>query len=201
MKNEKITIKVPGSCGELAQGMLDGNYFHITCPINLFSYISVKSSKKVETLPNKWKSRKAAEKTLKFLGERKNLKIQIDSQLPTCCGMASSTADIVGVCLGVAKLLEKQISDDNISEVALSIEPSDGIMFKGIVLFDHRKGELKEYLGSPPKIKILVIDLGIRENTIRFNKMNFSKEHLYNGKKIEKAVELIKKGIKEKNYQ
>ncbi|MBI5574675.1 MAG: hypothetical protein HY919_09065 [Elusimicrobia bacterium] len=195
--NKKITVRTPGTCGELAQGMIDGNYFHITCPVNLFSYVSVKPSKKIETPSIKWKSRKAVEKTLKFLGESRTPKIQIHSEVPIGKGMASSTADITATCLATAKLLQKKISNDDISRIALSIEPTDGTMFKGITLFDHREGKIKEYLGSAPKMKILVVDLGICVDTIEFNKNDFLYEHLSNQKKIKKAFELIKTGIRQ----
>lgn len=33
--------RVPGACGELVQGMIDGDYFLITCPINLGSEVRV----------------------------------------------------------------------------------------------------------------------------------------------------------------
>lgn len=197
IKNKKITVRVPGTCGELAQGIIDDNCFHITCPINLFSCVSVEPSKKMEVPSDKWKSQAAVEKTLKFFEENIPLKVQICSEIPVGCGMASSTADIVGVCFGVAKLLRRKIADDEISKIALSIEPTDGTMFRGITLFDHREGEMKEGFGSPPKMKILVVDLGVRVDTIQFNKNDFSKEHHINQKKIEHSVKLIKTGIKQ----
>lgn len=222
--NKKITVRTPGTCGELAQGVIDGNCFHITCPVDLFSYISVESAKKTEIPFNKWKTKKAVEKMLKlFRGKINpvrnnpanrdadmiahrtsngvNLKVQIQSEIPVSKGMASSTADIVGVCLGIANLLERKISDDDISKIALSIEPTDGIMFPGITLFDHREGKIKEYLGSAPKMKILVVDLGIRVDTIEFNKKMFLHRHLSNQKKIKKAFELIKTGIRQNDIR
>ena len=192
-----ITVRTPGTCGELAQGVIDGNYFHITCPINLFSYVSVELAKKTEIPFNRWKTKKAVEKILKLFGEKINLKVQIESEIPASKGMASSTADIVGVCLATANLLNLKISEDAISKIALSIEPTDGIMFPGIILFDHRKGKIKEYLGPAPKLKILVVDLGVRVDTIEFNKKDFLKEHYINQKKIKKAFELIKTGIRQ----
>ena len=195
--NKNITVRTPGTCGELAQGVIDGGYFHITCPVNLFSYVSVELAKKTEIPFNKWKTKKAVEKMLKLFREKINLKVQIQSKIPVSKGMASSTADIVGVCLATANLLNLKISEDSISKIALSIEPTDGTMFTGITLFDHREGKTKEYLGSAPKMKILVVDLGICVDTIEFNKKTFLHTHLSNQKKIKKAFELIKTGIRQ----
>jgi len=36
----KVRVKVPGTCGELVQGIKENKNFHITCPVNLFSYVS-----------------------------------------------------------------------------------------------------------------------------------------------------------------
>ncbi|MDO8734679.1 MAG: hypothetical protein Q7K21_05940 [Elusimicrobiota bacterium] len=195
--NKKITVRTPGTCGELAQGVIDGNCFHITCPVDLFSYVSVELAKKTEISFNKWKTKKAVEKMLKLFREKINLKVRIQSEIPVSKGMASSTADIVGGCLATANLLNLKISEDDISKICLFIEPTDGIMFPGITLFDHREGKIKEYLGSAPKMKILVVDLGICVDTIEFNKKTFLHKHLSNQKKIKKAFELIKTGIRQ----
>ena len=35
------TVAVPGTCGELVQGVVDGTSFLVTCPVNLYSTVSV----------------------------------------------------------------------------------------------------------------------------------------------------------------
>src|SRR5712692_8205418 len=37
----KAKIRVPGTCGEFVQGMLDGRHFLVSCPIDLYSTVSV----------------------------------------------------------------------------------------------------------------------------------------------------------------
>lgn len=196
-------MKFPGSCGELAQGMIDGDYFHISCPINLFSYVSAELNDTALWFPSEsWKAKKAMCETLKFLNKSaKSMKVRIESEIPTSKGMASSTADIGGVCLSVAKILKKEVSEEETSRIALSIEPTDGTLFAGIVLFDHRYGKIKEYIGHPPEMKILVVDLGVCIDTIQFNKNDFSEAYFSNRKKIEEAVKLIKNGIKRKDIR
>lgn len=204
--NEKreVIVKTAGTCGELVQGMMNNSSFLITCPINLFSYVKVgisRISNEITCHPSmRWKSKKAARETLKFLNEKNiNIDLRIRSDIPLGKGMASSTADIVGSCLGIVTLLNKKISESEIAGLALSIEPSDGTMFKGIVLFDYLKGSVVKHLGVAPPMKIVAIDIGGTINTIRFNKNDYKKIRSVQERGILKAVELVEKGIKEKN--
>ncbi len=193
-----ITCKAPGSCGELVQGVIEGRAFHITCPINLFSYVTAEPGHRSGISINvheKWKALIAAKETVKLLGGNIPLNILIRSGIPPGKGMASSTADIVGTCMSVSYLLGKEISMKQVSSIAISIEPSDGIMFKGVVLFDHREGAVMESLGEPPRMKILIIDTGICIDTLQFNTNDVLRLYSPYQKRIEKAVELVKKGI------
>ena len=199
-KNREVTVKVPGTCGELVQGIFDGKLVHITCPIDLYSYvtINVDNGDEIKCPDDKWKSRLAMRKIFELFqfvdlgGE-----IKIQSEIPVSKGMASSTADIVGVCLGIATILGKKVSKYDIAKIAISIEPSDGIMFEGISLFNHREGKLIENFGESPSIKILIIDLGGYVNTLEFNKNDFTEIHLSTYNEIGNAIELVRKGIKQ----
>jgi len=201
----KIKVKVPGSCGELVQGVKEGKSFHITCPINLFSYINIglnHLSGKIKCPSFKTKSLKAAEETLKFFKEEgSGIKIEIFSQIPIGKGMASSTADIVGVCSSLSALLKKKITASDIARIALRIEPTDGTLFKGVVVFDHLKGELLQNLGEPPQMKILVVDMGGRIDTLHFHKKMELKNRDYSKNESEtlESLRLVKKGIEEQN--
>ena len=204
---KKITIKVPGNCGELVQGIYKNNNFQVTCPINLFSYIHLgldgNNDKELNNFSLPPKSRQALIKTLNYFGLNEkdiNLKIKISSEIPQEKGMGSSSADIVGIILGVGFLLNKKISADEVAKLALSIEPTDGIMYEGIVLFDHLKKGLLEQIGQPPLLDVLVIDPGGCVDTLEFNQReNLVKLRLENQKDISKALELVKRGIRENN--
>jgi L-threonine kinase len=198
MKKKIITCKAPGTCGELVQGAIEGRAFHITCPINVFSCVTAEigSTPGINVnVQEKWKARTAAKETVKLLGENIPLNILISSDIPSGKGMASSTADIVGTCMSVSCLLGKEISMKQVSSIALSIEPSDGIMFKGIVYFDHREGTVMESLGEPPGMKILIVDTGVCIDTLQFNTNDVVQLYSPYQKSMEKAVELVKKGI------
>lgn len=196
------TIKTSGTCGELVQGIMDGKSFLVTCPVDLYSYVKVNVSKKGKGInccsSSKWKSKKAIEETLKLFNEKNTgINLSIKSEIPFGKGMASSTADIIGCCVATAKLLNKDISEEEISKIAVSIEPSDGTMFKGIVLYEYLKGKIIKYLGMAPKMKILALDLGGTVDTIKFNKNDHKKVRLSHGKEIRKAFELVEQGIKD----
>jgi len=205
---KKITIKVPGSCGELVQGICKGNNFQVTCPIELFSYIHLEladSNKDLQNFYLQEKSRQALISTLNYFGLSEkdvNLKIEIFSEIPLAKGMGSSSADIIGIILGVSILLDKEISADEVAKLALTIEPTDGIMYEDIVCFDHLKKGLLERIGQPPLLDILVIDPGGWVDTLEFNQReDLVKLRLKNQKDIAQALELVKKGTIEKNIK
>ncbi|MCG2675823.1 GHMP kinase, partial [bacterium] len=157
--------KAPGSCGELVQGTLNGESFHVSCPINLYSQVKVVLNGKGKIIGplDKWKTREAIKRTLEFLGkEGLGANFEIDSKIPLGKGMASSTADIGAASLAIACALGEEISPQEIAKIALSIEPTDGTLFDGIVIFDHRNGALFKFLGKAPDMEILVIDPGGR---------------------------------------
>ncbi len=190
-------IKVPGSCGELAQGIFNGRNMLITCPINWYSAVTAKQAKAPAGDKNKnCKSYAAVELLLKRYGQMLPVELQIQSDLPRGKGMASSSADIAASCQAVAKLLGKDLGEDEIKDIALAIEPTDGVFFSGIVAFDHIKGGVRQSLGDPPPIRIAVFDFGGEVDTITFNN-NLDLTRIKNEKQLDfnEAYELIKEGL------
>ncbi|MDP9475927.1 MAG: hypothetical protein M3R38_09610 [Actinomycetota bacterium] len=49
------------------------------------------------------------------------------------------------------------------------IEPSDGVMYPGIVSFYHREGVLRRFLGRLPSLTIVGFDEGGQVDTVEFN--------------------------------
>lgn len=217
--------KAPASCGELVQGTLNGESFHISCPINLYSQVKVILNSKGRIIgpPDKWhvkprynigatclsrgpkgftgwKTKETIKRILKFFGqEGLGANFKIDSQIPLGKGMASSTADIGAVSLAVACALREEISSQEIVKIALSIEPTDGTLFDGIVIFDHRNGALFKILGKAPDMEILVIDLGGRVDTLEFNKKDLTRINQEREEEVKEALKLVEEGIREKN--
>lgn len=194
----EATVLAPGSCGELVQGTREGIPFHISCPIDLFSRVTLRLT---PTLPlitpaSCPKAAAALKGTLKLLRrEGWGGSLAIASPLPRAKGMASSTADVMGAVDAAALALGHPLPREDVARLALDIEPSDGTLFSGVVLFDHRGGRLLEPLSPPPPLDILVLDFGGEVDTLEFNRVDRrallrSLEPQANG-----AVALVKEGF------
>lgn len=190
----------PGSCGELIQGTVGNQDFLITCPINLYSQVTIKLSpfyQGVSANIRAEKTIKAVQRTLElykktYLGAQITLK----SQLFRCKGMASSTADITAAVGAVMIALGKCLDLEIIKQIALEIEPTDGTFLPGLTLFDHKKGRLDTYLGKPPKIDILIFAEQGDIDTIDFNQRSgLSELNRRKENQIQRALNLVKQGI------
>ncbi len=182
--------RVPGACGELVQGMIDGKFFLITCPINITAEVRVTLKPGVLQGPRgKSKALRAVQLTLAYLGSRSGARVSINNTLPSGKGLASSTAYVVAAITATASSLGVELSLSELKNLALAIEPTDGTFFPGIVFFDHRRGQYCQYLGQPPPLQILVVDPGGTVDTVRFN-LRQDLQSLYQAKEstVRKAV-------------
>jgi L-threonine kinase len=139
--------------------------------------------------------------TLEFLGEPAvDAELWLDSRIPRGKGMASSTADVSAAIVATAGALSQEMSPEQIAEIALGIEPSDGVMFPKIVIFDHLQGRTARPLGSPPPMRVAVLDFGGEVDTLEFN--NTERENALRclQTKMTEAASLIERGIREKDY-
>lgn len=104
--------------------------------IYLFSYLSYfnvyqgEYNKIFSYLP--YKARLARNKTLDYLGTKSYAKFCLTTELLTGKGMASSSADIASICQLTALSCKRILSQDEISKIATSIEPTDGIFVKAL---------------------------------------------------------------------
>lgn len=191
-----MTAKVPGACGELVQGVIEGTPFLVTCPIDVYASAAVSRGKNMTSLPEK-----AANAVRSFCAKAavssEDICIKLTSQLIKSKGMASSSADIAAVCKAAALYYKAGLTEKDTAELAAAIEPTDGVFCRGIVKFNHLTGEILEHLGEPPAIQIALFDCGGSVDTIVFNQrgelpyLNAQKES-----QIKKALELISHGIK-----
>ena len=196
------TARVPGSCGELAQGMVDGNYFLVTCPIDMHSSAMVtlcEGGGRVDAPPDAPKSRRAVELTLAFL-ERKDVDVRLtlSSPLPRGKGMASSTADVSAAIAATAIALgeAENMPAKTIAEIALQIEPSDGVMLPGIAMLDHKRGSVMTTLGTPPPMRVVALDFGGDVDTLAFNGVNRDGVLREMQPEFEEALDLVERGIR-----
>jgi L-threonine kinase len=96
--------------------------------------------------------------------------LRILSDLPRAKGMASSTADITATVYALAEALGERLEPWEVARIALSVEPSDGLMFPGLALFDHRGGRVYEDLGPAPPLEVMVLDFGGTVDTLAYNR-------------------------------
>ncbi len=192
--------RAPGTCGELVQGWLDGIDFMVTCPVDLWSCVEVAvgcegaDGKQYKSCT---KAGHAVQRTLARFGQPgRAVSYRVVSRIPVGKGMASSTADIAAACVATARALEKAISAEEVADIALSIEPTDGLMYPGIALFDHRMGRIRRTLGCPPPMDVIVVDPGGTVDTLLFNGrpelalLNRKKE-----REVEESLSLVEQGV------
>ncbi|MBI1878734.1 MAG: hypothetical protein HYR94_11010 [Chloroflexi bacterium] len=173
-----ITVTVPGTCGELIQGWLDdwAEPALVSCPIALYSQVTVElqpEPRRIQILngsSHHSKTYQAARRVLDYVG-RPNVgtRISLTSQLLPGRGMASSTADVIGVMAGLALALRQSLAVAELARLACQIEPSDSTMFAGLALLAYRGNARFCELGMPPLLPMLMLDPGFTVDTLAYN--------------------------------
>ena len=200
------TVRVPGVCGELVQGMQGDSLFLVTCPIDFFSRVRIDlydgadagERPEVGGCANHPKAGEAVRVTLERFGhDRLSAKLSVNNPIPRGKGMGSSTADVAGAIAATGLALGVELQPATIAEIALSVEPTDGVMFPGIVMFDHLAGSIAESLGPPPPMEIVALDFGGAVDTVEFNKVD--RRPLWRSTQAEtsQALELVRAGVQQ----
>ena len=109
--------------------------------------------------------------------------------------MASSTGDLGAAFAATGLALCEELSPYQIAQIALSIEPTDGIMIPGVALFDHRAGTIRESLGPPPPMEIVALDLGGTVDTVQFNMVDRFQRWQSVDEQTAEALRLLRLGI------
>jgi len=188
----------PASCGEIVQGVIYGREMLVSYTVDVWSKVRLREVKNAK--PSFYKAQKALYLSLKKLGLSdlyNHLEIAIDTDIPIGKGMSSSTADICAVVGAVYKMVGQKPSPDEIAEIALSIEPTNGIMYEEVVLFDHLEGKIKKPLGFMPRSRILLLEGKGIVNTQDFRSRDFSGQLKENEEEFFKAYKLVEKGFEE----
>ena len=170
------TVRAPGVCGELVQGMLGDSYFLVTCPVDFFARVRVelyRGLSGVAAPPDCAKTAAAVAHTLAHL-ERADLgaRVSVSNPIPRGKGLGSSSADLSAAIAATGLALGVALPPAQIGRLALQVEPTDGVMFPGIALFDHRAGTLVEELGPPLPLEIVALDFGGSVDTLDFNRVD-----------------------------
>lgn len=192
----ELVIKVPGSCGELVQGTLNGEPFLVTCPIDRYTTLRI-SDKFSGCYGLKSKASKALFYTLaRFKCKKMPFGISLESELPIGKGMASSSADIAAVMFGVSAALGKCFTMEEVLAQAAAIDPTDGIFCKDIVKLNYLTGEILTKYSYVPPFKIAIFDSGGEVNTEAFHaRADLAKLNAANEGNIGKAIDLLATGM------
>lgn len=156
----ELTVRVPGSCGELVQGTEQGNPFLVTCPINCYTTVRVSDAfTGIHGLGRK--SLAALESVLTQLGQEEfPWGMRLVSELPHGKGMASSSADIAATAAAAALAFGKNLLPAELMAIAVAIEPTDGIFYPGCVKMNQLTGEVLDTYPELPALQFSIFDTG-----------------------------------------
>ena len=164
----EIIAKAPASCGELVEGVLNETPFLVTAPISMYAVATVSDAfSGMHGLGAKAEA--AVARTLSHIGkETLPFGIRLDSAIPQGKGMASSSADIAAVSYATARALGRELTAQEIMDIAIAIEPSDGIAFAGLSHVSHTTGKLFEQYFNVPLLAVSIFDVGGTVDTIAY---------------------------------
>ena len=163
----KITVKMRGTCGELAQGFYRGEPVLITCPIEKFS-TAIVSDEFAGVFDLGSKSQAILDKVCG--GREFKFGLRLTSELPRGKGMASSSADMAAVAQAVALSLGRRLSPDELGKLCASIEPTDGIFYPGVVAMNPLTGRLIKNIRAQERFQVAVFDYGGEVDTLKLNR-------------------------------
>lgn len=183
--------------------MIEGIHFLVTCPIDFYSRVRVdiySDGPGVEAPEDCGKAVAAVRRTLSRLKRAKvRARLTVNNPIPRSKGMGSSSADLAAAIAATGLALGEQLSPYQIAQIALSIEPTDGVMIPGVALFDHRAGIIRESLGPPPPIEIVALDLGGTVDTVQFNMVDRFGRWQAVDQETAEALRLLRQGIAEQD--
>ena len=158
--------RCPGTFGELLQGALPAQRreFLVTLPITRGSvarFTPVPGSNDVRVSPShKEKSRRLAEELLRRYDLGAGGELRIACGLREGKGCASSSADMVATARAIQSAFGIRVPRRYLARTMSAIEPTDGVMYEGIVSFHQREGALRGHLGTLPPLTIVALDEG-----------------------------------------
>jgi L-threonine kinase len=164
--------------GELLQGVLaDADLadpdFLVTLPIARWAVarfvLTPGSGELLVSPPHKTKARRLAEMITADAGRPGGGRLSIESTLPEGKGLASSSADLVATARAVANALGIVMPPQRIESYLARIEPTDGVLYPGIVAYHHRSVRLRAVLGTLPSMAVVSVDEGGEVDTVAFN--------------------------------
>jgi L-threonine kinase len=170
-----------GTFGELLQGALPGpaeadgeGRFLVTLPVARWSSARFElrppGSGLTVRLATKTKAAALARALLAELECPPDGALDLHSSIPEGKGLASSSADLVATARAVMAGVKRSVSLRRLGAMLAAIEPTDGVLYPGIVAFDHRRGILLRTLGQLPALQVIAVDQGGAVDSVAFNR-------------------------------
>ncbi|BEP28714.1 GHMP family kinase ATP-binding protein [Helicovermis profundi] len=170
-----LEVRVPCSAGEFLQGEYKGVEALVSCPIDIYSTITiVKGISKNKLLSKSLKAIKNFKEKYKISNTKMdNINLTIDSPLPYGKGYATSTSEIAGIFIALSTYFKKDFSIEDIAIFCANIEPTDSIFLNDYMIFDHLNGNiLKKRKVTLAGKKVIIIESNETIDTINFRKTN-----------------------------
>ncbi len=200
-----MRIAVPGTCGELVQGTLEGTPCLVSCPIASYSVAEVEIDVATHSsLGSGWslqphlsKVKTALRYGLEYLELADSSgHVHLNSDLPRGRGYGSSTADIGATLFALGHAVGRALKPTEVAHLALRVEPTDGSLFPGWVLWDHRRGQVCQDLGTPPLLSVIVLDPGGEVDTVAYNQQAHEPMLRSLASRHREAFTMLQEGIK-----
>ncbi|MEH1167104.1 kinase [Micromonospora sp. CPCC 205539] len=166
-----------GTFGELLQGVLPDadRDFLVTFPMAQWAtatFWPTNELDRIQVFPaHKQKSARLAGTIMELFGLTGGGVLELGGELAEGKGFASSSADLVATARAVGDAFGMTLNERTIESLMRQIEPSDGVMYDGIVAFYHREVRLRERIGVLPPLTVVAHDEGGAVDTIRFNRI------------------------------
>ncbi|MCX4692922.1 kinase [Streptomyces sp. NBC_01408] len=192
-----------GTFGELLQGVLPGpeGDFLVTLPIARWTVATFRTdpgNSAVRVLPgHKHKAGRLLSMILEDVPVPTGGVLTLDSTLPEGKGLASSSADLVATARAAGNALGIAMPPERIESYLRRIEPTDGVLYEGIVAFHHRQVRLLRRLGLLRPMTVVGIDEGGMVDTVEFNRLPkpFSAvEHREYGRLLSRLADAVHAG-------
>ena len=185
--------------------MLGDAYFLVTCPVDFFARVRVElypDPPGVAAPPDCPKTAAAVSQTLNYLGRADlGARVAVSNPIPHSKGLGSSSADLAAAIAATGLALDVDLTPAQIGQLALQVEPTDGVMFPGIALFDHREGALMEALGPPLPLEIVALDFGGEVDTLDFNRVDRRAQWQAIQPETDAALALVREGLRQRDVR
>lgn len=186
----------PGTCGEFIQGITQDEPCLVSSPVNLYARSLLWRDGEVCQ-----ESGEKAKAGLRAFMKRHDLEDEIDSlsfvtrsDIPLMKGMASSTSDIASLISAAASYYEIELPEEELSELCISVEPSDNLMFGKLNLYNHYSGRIFERWESTIEADVLVLELDDTVDTVGFG---YDTEYHKDIEAFQDVIALLREGAEE----